>query len=415
MKTTRVIRFRLKKKSDIWRQVDNLCWESKNLYNLANYIVRQEFIQTTKEKEQGLRDTAHIYNYYDLCKLCVDSNPYKALGSNIGQATLKILANTWKSFFAAIKDWKKNPSKYTGRPKLPGYLDKEKGRQVVGLDSNKVKNKDGYVYFCWKSLKYMNNHFKLDFDNRILSSRFAPKNDEIYFEVIYEIEVEEEEKESNNIASIDLGINNLMTVVTNCDKQLFVINGKPLKSMNAYYNKKKADMQSSLMTKTKKHNSKRMTKLTNKRNNKVSDYLHKASKYVCDWCVENGIDTLVCGHNTGWKQESDMGKKNNQNFVSIPHATLINQLKYKCEDRGIKFIEVNEAYTSGTSFLDKEKPCKENYNKERRKYRGLFVANDGTEINADVNGAYQIMMKAFPNAFVEGIQGVGLHPVIVNL
>ena len=206
-----------------------------------------------------------------------------------------------------------------------------------------------------------------------------------------------------------------MTIVTNNNIQPIAINGRPLKAMNAYYNKKLAKMKSDLMLKTGKYNSNRIIKLTNKHNAKVTNYIHKATKYITDWCINNNIDTLVCGHNIGWKNEIKIGKTNNQNFISIPHTTLIQQLKYKCEDRGIKFIEVNEAYTSGTSFLDQEEPNEENYNKKRRKTRGLFVSNDGIEINADVNGAYQIMKKVFPNAFAVGIQGVGLHPVIVNL
>lgn len=415
MKVTRVQKFIIKKTSLYWKQIDEMAWKSKNLYNFANYIVRQDFIQTSKEKEQGLRENAHYYNYYDLCKICVNEDPYKEMGSNVGQATLKLLSQNWKSFFASIKDWSKHKEKYNGRPKMPAYLDKNNGRYVFTLDSNKVKNKDGYVYFAWKPFKNMNEHFVTLREERILSSRFIPSLPDYIFEIIYEVEVPDNNNDSKRIAGIDLGINNLITVSTNCGVSPVALNGKPLKSMNAYYNKNKAEMQSDLKLRTGRNTSKRIQNFTKKRNRKIDDYIHKASRYIVNWCIENKIDTVVCGHNVGWKQESDMGKINNQNFIAIPHTSLIQKLQYKCEDVGIKFIEVNEAYTSGTSFLDQEKPCKENYNKERRKYRGLFIANEGTEINADVNGAYQIMMKEFPNAFVEGIQGVGLHPVIVNL
>lgn len=205
-----------------------------------------------------------------------------------------------------------------------------------------------------------------------------------------------------------------MTVANNCGLQCFAINGKPLKSINRYYNLKASEMKSKLMKEEKKHSSKRLVGLTGKRGRKVSDYIHKTTTYVVRWCHENNIDTIVCGHNTGWKQNANMGRQNNQDFVSIPHTTLINQLKYKCEDYGIKFIETEESYTSGTSFLDNEDPKKENYNKSRRKTRGLFVSNGAIEINADVNGAYQICKKVFDHPYDNSID-YSRHPVIVNI
>ena len=143
--------------------------------------------------------------------------------------------------------------------------------------------------------------------------------------------------------------------------------------------------------------------------------MHKASTYIIKYCLVNGIDTLVCGYNSGWKQETDMGKTTNQKFVYIPYDMFIKQLEYKCQNVGIKFITNNESYTSGTSFLDNEEPIKQNYNKDRRKYRGLFISNAGIEINADVNGSYQIMKKVFPNAFAKGIEGVGCHPTAIKI
>lgn len=161
--------------------------------------------------------------------------------------------------------------------------------------------------------------------------------------------------------------------------------------------------------------SKNMQEFTTKRNHKVDDYIQKATRIAVDFCKENNIDTLVCGYNDGWKQKSDMGKVSNQKFIAIPHLSTIRRLAYKCEDDAIKFIQIEESYTSGTSFLDEEEPVKENYNKSRRIHRGLFKPNKGDFINADVNGSYQIMKKAFPDAFVNGIEGAGSHPVVVNI
>lgn len=420
MKTSRTERFLIKKTStkyqELYKIFNELSWQSKNLYNYANYIIRQEFIETTKQKEQGLRDNANWIQYNELFQLCKESAPYIALGSNVGQATLRKLEKNWKSYFSSIKDWSKHKEKYKGMPKMPKYLDKDYGRYEVGLDNNKVKCIDGYVYFCWKPLKFANNTFKSIYpDGRILSTRIVPNGNDYVLECIHEIELEEKEIESKRIAAIDLGIDNLMTITTNCGITPIVINGKPLKSMNQYYNKKHAELQSDLMLKNNKHFSNRLQRLTTKRNNKIDNYLHTASKMVIDWCIENNIDSLVCGYNAGWKQESDIGKVNNQKFVGIPYYSLVQKLEYKCEDAGIKFITTEESYTSGTSFLDEEDPIVENYNKSRRVHRGLFISDKGDNINADVNGSYQIMKKVFPNAFADGIEGVGLHPVILNV
>jgi putative transposase len=127
---------------------------------------------------------------------------------------------------------------------------------------------------------------------------------------------------------------------------------------------------------------------------------------MIDYCVENNVDAVVIGLNKKWKQETGYM----QNFTYIPYEMFIAQVKSKCEQNGISCIETEEGYTSGTSFLDNEEPVKANYKKERRIYRGLFVSNSGKTINADVNGAYQIIKKVFPDAFSEGIEGVGLHP-----
>ena len=417
MKTNRVEQHRIKKNHKFFPIIDDLCWKSKNMYNYGNYIVRQEFIETSKEKEQGLRETANWIQYNKLFDMVKDSEPYRELGSNVGQATLRKLDKSWKSFFESIKDYGKHPDKYLGRPKMPGYLPKENGRYECDLDNNKFKVIDGYVYFCWKPLKAMNNTFMTNIPEgtKLMQLRFVPKNGEYIMEVVYQIDVPDIKDESERIASIDLGVDNLMTITTNCGVKPLVINGKPLKSINQYYNKKISEMRSELK---KRHNadwSKEMQRFTIKRNNKVDDYIQKATKMVIDFCKENNIDTLVCGYNLGWKQESDMNKKTNQKFVSIPHESIVWRLSYKCETAGILFKTPEESFTSGTSFLDGEEPIKENYDKSRRVYRGLFVTKKGEEINADVNGSYQIMKKVFPNAYSNGIVGVGLHPTVVNI
>ena len=424
MKVSRVEQHRIKKskknnKDDkLFKIIDDLCWKSKNLYNYGNYIIRQEFIETSKQKEQGLIEDARWIQYNELFQLCKESDCYKCIGSNVGQATLRKLDKNWKSFFAAIKDYSKNPSKYLGRPKLPKYLPKEDGRFELGLDNIKFKIVDGYIYFSWTPLKIMNNIFrtKIPNDSKLVQLRFVPKGNEYIMEVVYQIEVPEtKDIESQSIAAIDLGVDNLMTITTNCGVNPIIINGKPLKSINQYYNKKISGMRSALKLRNDSDWSNEMQRFTTKRNNQVDDYIQKSTKMVIDFCKDNNIDTLVCGYNSGWKQETDMGKRVNQKFVSIPYLSIVQRLEYKCENEGIKFIKTNESYTSGTSFLDGEEPIEKNYNKDRRIHRGLFQSEKGEYINADVNGSYQIMKKVFPKAFANGIVDAGSHPVVVNI
>jgi len=403
---TRTEQHSITKSNPTWKFVDEYCFKSKNLYNYANYIIRQEFINNKK-----------WIRYNELFQLCKDGEDYKSLTNNVGQQTLRLLDKAWKSFFVTIKDWKRNPSKYSGRPKLPKYKDKEKGRFVLGIDNIKFDITNGYIRFRAKAFRGLSNQFVTKISNtaKLMQCRFIPKANNYVMEIVYQIEVPDIQESSNHICSIDLGIDNFATVTNNIGMKPIAIKGNVIKSMNQYYNKMKANMQSELMLTNKKRWSKRLQKLTEKRNNKVKTWMHKVSKSVIDYCVLYEIDTLVCGYNAGWKQESNMGKKVNQKFVTIPFNMFVQQLAYKCENNGIKFIQTEESYTSGTSFLDNEMPVKANYDKSRRIYRGMFQSNNGTLINSDVNGSYQIMKKVFPNAFANGIEGVGCHPTAIKV
>lgn len=403
MKSKRVEKHLIKRNSPLWQIIDSLCFQTKNVYNCANYIIRQEFINNNK-----------WIRYNDLDKLMQEQECYYELGSQCSQQVLKILDQAWKSFFVSIKDWGKNKEKYLGRPKLPKYKDKEKGRFILTLSNIQFRIENEYIFFSWKPLKQLNNIFKTNIQNKLMQLRFVPKGKDYVMEVVYEIEVPETDNKINRIIGIDIGINNLATVSNNILQSPFIINGKPLKSMNQFYNKKKANLQSNLKLLHNKDWSNNLQRLTDKRNNKIDDYLHKASKYIIDWCVLYEVDTIVIGKNKDWKQESEMSKKVNQNFVGLPHDRFIQMITYKAENNGIKVVCTEESYTSGTSFLDNEEPVKTNYNKLRRITRGLFKSNGGKLINADLNGAYQIIKKVIPKAFVDGIEGVGLHPVRIN-
>lgn len=399
----RTERHMIKKTHKMWSACDDLCFKAKNMYNYANYIMRQSFIN-----KEG------IIKYYDLTFMLKTSEPFKDLGSNSAQHTLKMLCKDWKSFMVGLKGYMKNPNKYLGRPRLPKYKDKN-GRHICVLTNMQTHLYDGYLYFAFKQLKPFNDLFKTNIKGKHLQTRIVPQGGNYILEIVYEKEVQEQPTESKNIASIDLGVNNFVTIANNIGAKSIIINGKLLKSYNKYWNKQMAKSKSLAKTNNKLDWTKRQAKLANKRNNKMEYFMHKASKEVIEYCKALNIDTIVVGLNKEWKQEASMHKTVNQTFVQIPYDKFINKLQYKCEDVGIRFITHEESYTSGTSFLDGELPVKENYNKARRIVRGLFKSNNCTLINSDLNGAYQIMKKVFPNAFVNGILGVDLHPVVISL
>ena len=399
MKVQRCEQIIIKKDHPKFKIIDEMCFNSKNLYNEANYVIRQKFIES-----------GEYFNYYDMNKEFKTHENYKLTFSQPANCTLRLLDKNWKSYFKAIKDWKEHPDKYLGMPKLPKYLPKD-GRFPWMIPNNQL------YYDYEKSTIYIRNRHMNDYDwhcrclGRPIQVRFIPHGNHYTMEIIYEIEIEDIDKNmvSERIAAIDIGVDNLVTMTNNIMGSPIIINGKPLKSINQQYNKQKAKMQSDLMKRNGQHWSNKLETLSYKRNQRIKNYMHNASALIIKWCVEHNIDTLVVGKNDTWKQE----KKHMQNFTSIPYEMLLGQLQYKCENVGIKYIEVNEAYTSGTSYLDNEAPIKENYNKERRIQRGLFQAKNML-INADVNGSLQIMRKVFPDSYTGyGIE-VDLTPIIIN-
>lgn len=397
MKVSRTETIIIKEGHPKFKIIDEMCFHSKNLYNEANYVIRQQFIENGEYIPY--KKMNFDFKTHDNYKLCF---------SQPANCTLRVLDKNWKSYFAAIKDWKEHPDKYLGMPKIPNYLPKD-GRFPWIIPNNQL------VYDYEKSTIYIRNRLMNDYDwhcrclGRPMQVRFVPHGSYFSMEIVYEIEVEDIDIEGNRIASIDIGVDNLITMSNNIGMSPLIVNGKPLKSINQQYNKQKAKIQSELMKCNGQSWSKKLDVMSYKRHQRIKNYMHNASALVIKWCIEHNIDTLVVGKNDTWKQE----KKHMQNFTSIPYEMLLQQLQYKCENAGIRYIETNEAYTSGTSYLDNEAPIKENYNKERRVQRGLFQAKD-TLINADVNGSLQIMRKVFPDSYTGyGIE-VNLTPIVVN-
>ena len=198
----------------------------------------------------------------------------------------------------------------------------------------------------------------------------------------------------------------------NIGESPIIINGRGIKSINQFYNKRLAKIKGQLINVNGVYWSNWLSTLTTKRFYRIKNFMHHASKYVVSYCKENNIDTIVCGLSKKWKQYQNIGKQNTQTMQSIPFNMFIRQLEYKCQEASINFIVTEESYTSGTSFMDNELPIEENYNIKRRKKRGLFYSDKGI-INADVNASLQIMKKVFPNAFADGIE-VNLTPSIIN-
>lgn len=393
----------IRKNHPKFKVIDQQCLHSKNLYNEANYVIRQKFIEEGK-----------YVSYKEMNVKFKTRDNYKLTFSQPANCTLRLLDKNWKSYFRSIRDWKEHPEKYLGMPKLPKYLKKD-GRFPWMIPNNQL------VYDYEKGTVYIRNRLLNDYKwkcrclGRIIQVRFIPRGSCYVMEIVYEIEIPNAKIETNRIASVDLGVDNLVTMTNNIGLNPIIINGKGVKSTNQYYNKQLAKEKSLLKIRHNKDWSNKLDIITFKRHRRIKNYMHNTSSYIVKWCVENEIDTLVVGKNKEWKQNVFMGKENNQKFMAIPYQMLLQQLKYKCENVGIKYIETEESYSSGTSFLDGENPIKQNYDKSRRIERGLFKSNTGLLINSDVNGSLQIMMKVFPNAFKEryGIEAV-LTPIVIN-
>ena len=348
-----------------------LCLLAKNLYNVALYNIRQQYF----------KDKTYL-NYNALDKLLYSNVDYKAIPyRQSAQQILRSVDKTYSSFFKGIKSDKNKGKKV----RIPRYKDKEKGRYILVYTNQCFKHKYNTI-----KLKGVNGawyEFYTDKEN-LQQVRLIPKGNHIVVEIIYNVEYELKE-DNNRYASIDLGLNNIVALSSNvCNSILY--NGRPLKSINRYYNKHKAELQSKLSK--NKHTSKRINRLTFRRNNKIKDYMHKLSSVIIQYMKANTLNTLIVGKNGGWKTNINMGRVNNQNFVSIPFNMLISMLEYKCKLAGINVVIVNEAYTSKCSFLDGETIQKHDTYKGKRVKRGLFISSKGIKINADINGSLNIMV-----------------------
>jgi putative transposase len=313
---------------------------------------------------------------------------YKAMPyATCSQICIQEKCRQWKSFYKAKTEYSKNPDKFLGAPKKPGYLDPVKGRGALVITSQNFSvAENGLIAMpgFLKGIKIKAKH------RSVRQIRVRTDKNSIRIMLMYEQETAKT-KEGGNIMGIDLGVDNLLTAALSTADSPFIINGRPLKSINRYCNKKKAYLQAIAKKSNRLDITNRMERLTERRNNKVKDYLHKASRKVITLAKKCSVNHIIIGNNKGWKQNAELGKRTNQTFVSIPFRMLIGMICYKAQLSGIKVSVVKESYTSGTSYLDDEIPDKDFYDSSRRVKRGMFKSNRGILINADVNAAYQIM------------------------
>ena len=376
-------------------RIFELCKASNDLYNQANYIFRQKFIETSQLVKEGKLEHAEYLGYRDLDRIMkteknLEGNiNYRKLKSNTAQQVLMNLDSNWKSFFRSIKDWKRNPFKYLGMPSLPGY------KQKKGLNN---------LYYTYVGCIIKGNRLQLSKDLHITIPEYKkfkaknlkqiiiiPKVDHYEVCIIYKTNRKLAKLDKNKYTAIDLGISNLITL-TSTETQPVIIDGRKLKNINQFYNKQKSKYQQ-INDLQKNTYSYRLHKLDQRRNQRVNDYLHKTSKRVVDYCIEHRIGKIFVGKNDGWKTNINLGNKNNQNIVGIPHSRLIEMIIYKCNYVGIKVVILNEAYTSKCDSMMLEKICKHETYSGSRISRGLFRSGNGKILNADVNGALNILRR----------------------
>ena len=375
-----------------FRNLKYLCHIAKNLKNQAIYNVRQHYFKNKK-----------YLSYSENYKILKNSENYKKLNSNMAQQILKEVDESFKSFFALLKLAKNG--QYNGKIKLPNYLDKDGFTTlVIGF----VRLKDDMLIVPYSnSFKKTHQEVKVKLPpvlkgKKIKEIRIIPKQHSRYFEIQYIYEVEEVQRKLNkeNVLGIDLGIDNLCTCVTNTGAS-FIIDGRKLKSINQYYNKINAKLQSIKDKQKIERTTLRQKRITRKRNNRINDYLSKATRTIVNYCLNNDIGKLVLGYNEDFQRNSNIGSINNQNFVNIPYGKLRDKLIYLCKLYGIEFKLQEESYTSKASFFDGDEiPIYDKENLQeyvfsgKRIKRGLYQTSTGKLINADCNGALNILRKS---------------------
>lgn len=383
------------------KAIEETCFKAARLYNFCNYHRRQAYFGKMEK-----------FTEYELSNLLCEfkQEDYKALPSTCSQQIIRLLFKNWKSYFASMKSYNKNPSLFTARPKPPKYKNK-KGYSICVFTKKEARLRNGIIHFP-KRTNIKSIQTKVD---NVIQVRIVPKSTCFFIEVIYESKTQpNHELDKEKFLSLDLGLNNFVTSINNVGERPFIINGKVLKSVNQMYNKTRASLQSFVGN---RGTSNRIKQLTHYRNNFIEDKLHKISRFIINYCIQYKIGKIVIGKNKGWKDCINIGSKNNQKFTLLPHAKLIDKIKYKAQLVGIEVIEHEESYTSKTDHLAYEQVKKQEVYLGKRKHRGLFQSSIGKLINADVNGAIGIARKVFDDSVVKQIinSGLAFNPIRLNI
>lgn len=394
-----------------FREIEILSFASKNLYNAVNFQIRQTYF------------LEHRYlKLSELWPIIKSTAEYKSLPRKVSNQVIRDVYKDWSVYYQTTKIWKSNPGKFKSKPRIPGYKSKKNGRHVLTYEKGAINikklKKEGIISPSQLDMPIKTN-------KKVKMVRIVPRRRFYILELIYEKEpVKNENLNKSLIMGIDLGLNNLATLTSN--KSGFrprVVNGRPLKSQNQYFNKQKAYFQSKL-SEQNQFSSRRLDALATKRNRKINHFLHIASKAIIDLCIKEDIGIIVIGKNDEWKQNLNLGKSTNQNFSLIPFNKFIHMLCYKSILQGIDVILTEESYTSKCSFYDQEQL------QHTQKYLGIrkgrfYRRPNGQVIHADVQGSLNIIRKVFPSAFddfyknlsnVGGIvDALSAHPLSMKL
>ncbi len=404
---------------------------SRKLYNKVNRVVHAGFHQVVLWDVPKVQKAGKWLPYKVVEKELQNSPEYRALPAQTSQGIIHQVDAAWNGFYKAHKAWKKDPAKFRGRPRPPGCKEED---NVLFFTNQQAKIKidkssgDTYLHFP-KAVKIPPikvNQVRLD--GELYQVRIIPRQGFCIAEIIYKKYISVPRMNSTRVAAIDLGLRNLVCIVNNVHGlRPIVVRGGVVKSINHYYNKQRSSLLKAYSASGIEGTPKRLARLTRKRNNKIEDIFHKLSQVIIDYCRFHDIGVIVIGYNPRWKQNCNMGKRNNQNFVGVPFYRLIQKIQYKAELAGIEVQLVDESHTSKCSFLDDESiEHHDTYIGKRGVYRsqkaggngkvshGLFKTADGRIINADVNGAFNILRNAFPKFSKDGIEGVELVPIAVK-
>lgn len=380
---------------------EEVCHKSGLLYNYVLYNVRQGIFSNSYLKEYEFSTKLNRENQFD----------FRNLPSSISQQVIAQVFLAIKGWMGSVKEFEKNSSKFHSKPKLPKYKSGKKQNMIVFTTASCRVKQDGYIHFIKNIIQPIKTNVEKE---ELKQVRIVPQATCYVVEVIYERKEQNLNLQEDNFLSIDLGLNNLCTCTNNVNQRFFIVNGKVVKSFNQWFNKTKAKRMSFVGD---KGISKRLKRLICYRNLWINDKIHKISRFIIDFCKKNDIGTITIGLNKNWKQNINLGNKNNQKFVEIPFSSLIDKISYKAKLVGIDVKITEESYTSKVDHLAFETLEKHDIYLGKRKKRGLFQSSVNQLINADINGSIGIVRKVFGDSAVQQIIGSGLafNPIRVNV